>query len=164
MLLAVADAGLRAKEVLRLLVEDWRTNDRSLLVRSGKGGKDRVVFVHPTTVRAFKVWLSLHPQPSTEAWLFCKADGGPLTNRGLVTILHRLSAKAGLPPYRRLHPYALRHFAATSWIRDGMGLDEVRCLLGHSSLATTLRYSSLVSTDLQQAHKRAGAIERLRLD
>jgi site-specific recombinase XerD len=45
-----------------------------------------------------------------------------------------------------------------------MGLDEVRRLLGHESLTTTLRYSSLVGADLQAAHRRAGAIERLRLD
>jgi site-specific recombinase XerD len=81
-----------------------------------------------------------------------------------VTILHRLSAKAGLPPHRRLHPHALRHFAATSWLRGGAGLDEVRRLLGHESLNTTLRYSSLVGADLQRAHKKAGAIERLRLE
>jgi site-specific recombinase XerD len=67
-------------------------------------------------------------------------------------------------PDRRLHPHALRHFAATSWLRAGAGLDEVRRLLGHESLTTTLRYSSLVGADLQRAHKKAGAIERLRLD
>jgi site-specific recombinase XerD len=66
--------------------------------------------------------------------------------------------------HRRLHPHALRHFAATSWLRAGAGLDEVRRLLGHESLNTTLRYSSLVGRDLQEAHKKASAIERLRLD
>jgi site-specific recombinase XerD len=81
-----------------------------------------------------------------------------------VQILHRLSTKANLPANRRLHPHALRHFAATSWLRGGAGLDEVRRLLGHESLATTLRYSSLVGADLPRAHRRAGAIERLRVD
>ena len=104
------------------------------------------------------------PHPSPEMWFFCTADAGRLTNRALVTILHRLSAKAGLPRQARLHPHCLRHFAATEWLRNGVGLDEVRRLLGHSSLATSLRYSSLVSAELQQAHRWAGAIERLRLD
>jgi site-specific recombinase XerD len=40
----------------------------------------------------------------------------------------------------------------------------VRRLLGHTSLHTTLRYSSLVSADLQQAHREAAAIERMRID
>lgn len=61
-------------------------------------------------------------------------------------------------------PPALRHYAATSWLRGGAGLDEVRRLLGHESLTTTLRNSSLVGGDLQRAHRKAGAIERLRLE
>ena len=164
LLLTLADSGLRAGELLRLLVEDWRTADRGLFVRGGKGLKDRVAFVGPTTTRALKAWIAQHPRPSSESFLFCNRTGQPLKYRHLAQILHRLSAKADLPAHRRLHPHALRHFAATSWLRGGAGLDEVRRLLGHESLNTTLRYSSLVGADLQRAHKRAGAIERLRLE
>jgi len=164
LMLVLADAGLRAGELLHLLVEDWRPADRGLFVRAGKGRKDRVAFVGPTTTRMLKVWLAYHPLPSPEAFLFCDRAGRPLQYRHLVQILHRLSAKAGLSAHRRLHPHMLRHFAATSWLRGGAGLDEVRRLLGHESLSTTLRYSSLVGKDLQRAHRMAGAIERLNLD
>ncbi len=164
LLLALADSGLRASEVLRLLVEDWRASDRGLFVRAGKGRKDRVAFIGPTTTRVLKAWLARHPAPTQEAFLFMDRRRRPLTPRHLVQILHRLSTKAGLPTHRRMHPHALRHFAATSWLRGGAGLDEVRRLLGHESLATTLRYSSLVGADLKRAHRRAGAIERLRLE
>jgi site-specific recombinase XerD len=58
----------------------------------------------------------------------------------------------------------LRHFAATSWLRGGAGLEEVRKLPGHECLNTTLRDGSHVGADLQRAHKKAGAIEPLRLD
>ena len=164
LILTLADAGLRASESLRLLVEDWRTADRGLFVRAGKGRKDRVAFIGPTTTRAIKTWLVKHPAPAPESFLFTNRLGQPLKTRHLVQILHRLSAKAGLPSHRRLHPHALRHFAATSWLRAGAGLEEVRRLLGHESLSTTLRYSSLVGADLQRAHRKAGAIERLQLD
>lgn len=163
MVLVLADSGLRASELLRLLVEDWRPTDRGLFVRAGKGRKDRVAFVGPTTTRALRAWLERHPNPSPEAFLFCDRLARPLKYRHLVQVLHRLSEKAGLPQHRRLHPHALRHFAATSWLRAGVGLDEVRRLLGHESLSTTLRYSALVGRDLQQAHRRAGALERLML-
>ncbi len=164
LILVLADSGLRANEVLHLLVEDWRRSDRGLFVRGGKGRKDRVAFIGPTTTRTLKAWLARHPAPSLESFMFCDRHGRPLKYRHLVQILHRQSAKAGLPDHRRLHPHALRHFAATSWLRGGAGLDEVRRLLGHESLNTTLRYSSLVGADLQRAHRRAGAIERLRLE
>jgi site-specific recombinase XerD len=164
MLLVLADAGLRASELLHLLVEDWRTSDRGIFVRAGKGRKDRVTFIGPTTTRALKAWLARHPHPAPEAFLFTDRRGRPLKPRHLVQILHRLSQKAKLPDSRRLHPHALRHFAATSWLRGGAGLDEVRRLLGHESLSTTLRYSNLVGADLQRAHRRASALERMNLD
>jgi len=163
LMLMFADSGLRASELLQLLVEDYRPADRGLFVRAGKGRKDRVAFIGPTTTRALRTWLVRHPTPSPESFLFTDRGGRPLKYRHLVQIFHRLSAKAGLPASRRLHPHALRHFAATSWLRGGAGLDEVRRLLGHESLNTTLRYSSLVGADLQRAHRRAGALERLRL-
>ncbi len=163
MVLMMADAGLRAAEVLRLLVEDWNLQERSLFIRSGKGQKDRVTFITPTTVRAIREYLVMRPLVRREDFLFADARNRSLTPRHLVQILHRLSARAGLPPARRLHPHALRHFAATSWLRNGIGLDQVRRLLGHASLYTTLRYSSLVATDLQRAHKDASAIERIGL-
>ncbi len=162
--LVLADSGLRANELLHLLVEDWRAADRGLFVRGGKGRKDRVAFIGPTTTRALKTWLARHPSPAPEAFLFTDRQGRMLKYRHLVQIFHRLSQKAGLQFHRRLHPQALRHFAATSWLRGGAGLDEVRRLLGHESLNTTLRYSSLVGADLQRAHRKAGAIDRLHLE
>lgn len=164
LILVLADTGIRASEVLRLLVEDWNASHRSLFVRAGKGRKDRLVFVTPTSARAVKELLGMRRLAAPEDFLFVDVGNRPLKRRHLIQILHRLSRRVGLPPSRRIHPHSLRHFAATSWLRNGVGLDEVRRLLGHESLTTTLRYSSLVSADLQQAHRRAGAIERMRLD
>jgi site-specific recombinase XerD len=132
-------------------------------VRAGKGRKDRVAFVGPTTARMLKRWLARHPAPVPEAFLFVDRHTRPVHPRHLITIFHRLSRKADLPDHRRVHPHALRHYAATSWLRGGAGLDEVRRLLGHESLDTTLRYSRLVGADLARAHRAAGAIERLGL-
>jgi site-specific recombinase XerD len=164
LLLVLADAGLRASEALHLLTEDWRPADRALVVRAGKGRKDRIGFVGPTTMRALRKWLSRHPHPASEAFLFCDREGRALKYRHLVTIFHRLSRKAGLHGAQRVSPHGLRHFAATSWLRGGAGLDEVRRLLGHESLDTTMRCSRLVGADLARAHRAAGGIERLGID
>src|SRR5579883_613067 len=164
LLLVMADTGLRASEVLNLLVEDWNPMERSLFVRRGKGSKDRTVFASPTTARALRDYLSMRRSLAREDFLFTDESNRPLKRRHLVAILYRLSARAGLPPNRRIHPHSLRHFAATSWLRHGMTLEETRRLLGHETLSTTLRYSSLVGADLQRAHRRVGAVERALLD
>lgn len=147
-----------------MLIEHVDMAGRTVMVRQGKGGKDRVVPINPITVRALRAWVAVHPLPRPESFLFISRDGRPLTERHLVQICHRLSKRAGLPIHRRIHPHGLRHLAATSWLRAGMPLEEVRRLLGHSALGTVLRYSSLVSADVQAAHRRAAAIERMRLE
>jgi integrase len=53
----MADEGLWSSEALHLLVEDWRAADRGLFVRAGKGRKDRLAFIEPTTTRALKAWF-----------------------------------------------------------------------------------------------------------
>ena len=163
MILAMADAGLRAGEVVRARMQDWDMAEMSILVRLGKGQKDRVTFVLPVTADSIRKHVAMRPGVCDSDPIFADAQGRPLKLRHLAQILHRLSARAGLPRDRRLHPHALRHFAATAWLRNGMGLDQARRLLGHTSIAMTLRYSSLVAADLQRAHREVAAIERLGL-
>jgi len=91
LILTLADAGLRASEALHLLVEDWRPADRGLFVRAGKGRKDRVAFIGPTTTRALKAWLARHPAPFPESFLLTDQRGRSLKRRHLVTLLHRLT-------------------------------------------------------------------------
>ncbi len=152
---------MKRLELVRIRVRDWNPAELSIIVRSGKGRKDRVTFVSTTTLEAIRHHQTMRPGSVDCDPLFADAHGRPVRPRHLVQILHRLSARAGLPPNRRLHPHTLRHFAATSWLRNGVGLDHVRRLLGYASVAMTLRYSSLVAADLQRAHREAAAIERV---
>jgi len=161
MILVMADAGLRAGELVRTQVQDWDVSELRIAVRLGKGRKDRVAFVSPVTANAICRHLASRPNAGYSDPLFADARGRPVAPRHLVQILHRLSQRAGLPTDRRLHPHMLRHFAATSWLRSGVGLDHVRRLLGHTSIAMTLRYSSLAAADLQRAHREAGAIDQV---
>lgn len=79
MILLMADAGLRASELVRLLVEHWTPAGRSLLVRGGKGRKDRVTFVTPTTARALREYLGSRRLAAPEDFLFVDVAGRPLT-------------------------------------------------------------------------------------
>jgi len=164
MVLVMTDTGIRATECRRLLLESVDWSGPSLLVRAGKGMKDRVLSLNPVTVRALKRWIQIHPHPYPQNFLFVYDDGRPLTDRGLLQILHRLSDKAKLPRPRRLHPHLLRHAACCSWIRAGVPLDVCRRLMGHTTLSTVLIYSNLTATDVMQAHRRAGAIEKMGIE
>lgn len=163
LVLVLADSGLRATEACRLLVAHRDGANRTLRV-FGKGRKERVVPFGFTTARTLKTYLGMRGSVAPEDYLFVTEQGTSLKPRQVLQIIHRLSAAAGLSSDRRMFTHALRAFAATNWLRNGMGLDHVRRLLGHKSLATTLVYSRLVAADLKEAHEKAAGIDRLGLD
>lgn len=84
LVLLFADAGLRASEVLRLLVENLSLAERSLFIRSGKGRKDRVTFVSPTTARALRKYLAVRPRVAPEDFLFVDAQNREATRFGSI--------------------------------------------------------------------------------
>jgi integrase/recombinase XerC len=161
-LLVLADSGLRSEELCHLLIAHRDAANRTLRV-FGKGAKERVVPYGLTTARAIKHYMNLRTGYGSEDFLFVTDEGAPFKQRGVLQIIHRLCAAAGLPADRRTWTHGLRGFAATAWIRAGMGLDQVRRLLGHESLATTLIYLRLVASDLKEAHEKASAVDRLGL-
>jgi integrase/recombinase XerD len=163
MVLLMVDTALRIGELLRLKIQDCNLRDATLIVRRGKGAKDRMVFISPTTVSAIMEYLARRSEPTVMDFVLVDTRNRPLTRRNAAQILHRLSRRVGLPRDQWLHPHGLRHFAATCWLRHGVGLDQVRRLLGHSTIQMTLRYSALVPADLRDAHRAAAVVERLGL-
>ena len=165
LILAMAESGLRRAEVLGLSIDDWNRGDRETLpsfrIRNGKGGRDRVSAAESLTASAITEYLRLRAVYAATDPLFASDDGRRLQGRSLAKILERLSAGAGLLRPRWIHPHSLRHFAGTSWLKFGVGLDQVRRQLGHASLSTTLIYSSLQPSDVQDAIRRASALERM---
>lgn len=151
-------SGLRVSEVTSLDVGDLDLARRTARIH-GKGGKDRVTPFGLPAEQALRAWLAVRPhlvRPGSGAALFLGARGGRLDPRTLRTALHRLTALAGV---RDLAPHGLRHSAATHLLEGGSDLRSVQELLGHSSLATTQRYTHVSPERLRaaftQAHPRA---------
>lgn len=149
-------SGLRVSEVTGLDVGDVDLARRTVRVH-GKGGKERVTPFGQPAERALRSWLAVRPRLAGEqSALFLGERGRRLDPRTLRAALHRLTAVAGV---RDLAPHGLRHSAATHLLEGGSDLRTVQELLGHSSLATTQRYTHVSPERLRaaftQAHPRA---------
>jgi site-specific recombinase XerD len=156
----LADSGLRISEALRLRIEDVNFATRTVNVRAGKGQKDGVGFFGAETAQYLRSWLSKRRDAHPEDYLYLDRKGRSLTRSHAVHILHRLSVKAGLP--RKIGPHALRHYAATSILRQTGDLELVRQVLRHESLAMALRYAHLTKPDVSAKFRRASPLDNLR--
>ena len=156
----LADSGLRISEALRLRIESVNFSTRTLDVRGGKGGKDGIGFFGAETTQVLRAWIGFRPGAMLEDYLFVDRLGRSLTRHHATHILHRLSIRAGLS--RKVGPHALRHYAATSILKQTGDLELVRQVLRHESLTMTLRYAHLTKPDVSRKFRRASPLDNLR--
>jgi len=66
-------------------------------------------------------------------------------------MVKRVARRAGLKDWRRITPHKLRHSYASALVEAGRGIDEVKELLGHSSISTTQVYVHVSRKRLEEA-------------
>ena len=141
--------GVRLHELANILLTDIDSERNVILIREGKGGKDRAVPLSPALLRSLReYWRSCVHKPAT--FLFPGADlSKPLGLRwvqGIVTISAR---KAGIQ--KKVSPHTLRHSFATHLLEDGVNVRVIQFLLGHKSLKTTATYMHVAKNYVNQA-------------
>jgi integrase/recombinase XerC len=145
-------AGLRINEALSLDFGSVRPGADTLLI-AGKGGKQRLVPLLPAVRQALAAWMRLHPERRPEAPLFLGAKGGRLDARVARRTIEAFRSLADLPAHAT--PHALRHSFATHLLAGGADLRSIQELLGHASLSTTQRYTSVDAAGLRAVWQRA---------
>ena len=147
--------GLRVDELCSLKLSDLNLSERkgTLLVRHGKGGKQRVVNLHIEARKQLSEWLEVRPKVESDG-LFVGQTGEGIRPRLVQRLVERYANLAGLED---VTPHSLRHTYARSLLDSGSSLQEVALLMGHSSLDSTARYVQPSEMELQQA------VDRLRV-
>lgn len=145
-------AGLRISEALALRGAD-RPLPETLRV-TGKGGKQRLVPVLAAARDAVERYAALCPYALTgDAPLFRAVRGGAMTPRMAQAVMTELRGRLGLASSAT--PHALRHAFATHLLTNGGDLRAIQDLLGHESLSTTQRYTSVETKKILQSYRRA---------
>src|SRR2546425_7150599 len=110
-----------------------------LRVSNGKGNKDRFTLLSNhllTELRAY--WRQFRPQP----WLFPGRDGKrPMDDETARAIFMQAKTRAGI--HKRGSIHVLRHSFATHLLEAGVDLRTIQILMGHASIASTVRYLQL---------------------
>ena len=147
-------SGLRVSELTGLC---WRDIDDELgmvMVRAGKGNKDRLVPLGEPAIDALKAWRAAMPIAWThDGPVIRNLRGGRLTPRSVQNIVARRLIDAGIDT--PLTPHGLRHCFATHMLNGGADLRSIQEMLGHSSLQTTQRYTHVSVNRLKEVYRRA---------
>lgn len=149
-----AYSGLRRSELIGLDCEDIELERRLIRVRNAKGGRDRVVPIHPGLVPLFIAYAAAR-QDSDDPALFLGVHGRRLTTNIMSITFRRYATAAGVNKRKKITPHTLRHVFATELLGAGANLRQIQELLGHKHLDSTQRYTRVT------AHQLRGAIKRL---
>jgi len=145
-------AGLRISEALELNREALPLPEA--LVVTGKGNKQRVVPLLSQAREAVEAYVALCPfNEGRQGPVFFGARGKRLNPRIVQGLMQNLRRALGLP--ESATPHALRHSFATHLLGAGGDLRAIQELLGHASLSTTQRYTSVDESHLLKVYERA---------
>lgn len=147
------NSGPRISELIAFRFRDLDLKTGQLMVRNGKGGKDRSLWLSPEDLELVKDWLSHRPnQAEPDDPLFTDLAGKkPICERWYRDLVARLARQAGI--VKHISPHTLRHTFATDLLRATKNIFLVSKALGHSDLSTTQIYLHLVDGEMENALK-----------
>lgn len=148
--------GARASEVCNLQMNDIDFGSREIMIRGGKGDKDRIVFLGTLSEKFIKLWLNrvrsrYAIKNLSNNYLFLSIYGKKLSRNAVTQRFKYHLLKTNLS--RDYHPHTLRHSCATHLLEAGADLRYVKELLGHSSVETTVIYTHIAVDNLKRLYK-----------
>jgi len=147
------DTGLRLSEATALRWHHLDLNTGRLMVRQGKGAKDRTLWVADEDLEALRQWRERQARvvKHSPVHVFTTLKGNPVSGRYVQQMVKRYAARARIS--KDVHPHTLRHSFATDLYRETKNIRLTQKALGHANLQTTQIYTHIVDEELEGALK-----------
>lgn len=136
--------GLRNSEVRALKIEDIDLSRNQIIVREGKGKKDRRVPIFREYRETLLMYLNSVPR---NRYLFENRFGGQFSDSYVRRIFREYCTKAGLP---RIHPHLIRHYFITYLTKMGWTDEQIMLITGHDSKESLKIYQHLALPDIEK--------------
>lgn len=134
--------GLRISECLSLKISDIDSANMAVIVRNGKGKKDRITLLSPKLLGILRdYYRSCKVKPKTYLFPMKYDLDRHFSVRQVQVFVREAGIKAGIK--KPVYPHLLRHSFATHLIDSGAHLRKVQYVLGHGSLRSTAIYIHL---------------------
>jgi len=147
--------GMRRRELANLAIYDLETERRTVMIRQGKGKKDRVVPIGKRALNWVKKYLAeVRPVlqiDHREKALFLSTLGLPLEPNSLTEYVSRYITDSKIGKTGSCHLF--RHTMATLMLENGADIRFIQAMLGHAQLSTTEIYTQVSIKKLQEIHE-----------
>jgi len=138
----LAYCGLRISELLSIKTSDVNMQTKELVVRKGKGGKQRLVYLNAKIVNAVRSYLSI--RKSDSEYLFPSRESEKLDRTVVNKLFKRYSDT--------ITPHMLRHFYCTHCLESGYSIHEIMAQAGHRDIKTVMIY---LNPSIQEMKRKA---------
>ncbi len=141
--------GLRLNELINLQLQDVDMNAQEILVRKGKGRKERIVPIYPKLERILKTYLEEKQRLNKPtAWFFHSAKSDKrMTAKTVQKVCQKISKKAKI----KFTPHMLRHTFGHLSTNAGLGVYQIKEIMGHANLSSTEIYLSVAKDALKKS-------------
>ena len=131
-------SGLRISEATNIRVADIDSKNMRIFVRNGKGERERYTVLPKASLEMLRECYRRYKPNHPEGYMFLNRKGNPLKVERLRVFFRRYRRKAGISEDFIVH--SLRHSFATRLVEEGVPLVQVKELLGHSCIRSTMTY------------------------
>ena len=139
-------SGLRIGEIANLRVEDIDSKKMRIFVREGKGNKERYTMLSKQSLEMLRIYWSKYRQNKRRGRIFLSESGAAITVGVIREHFRKYRRKAKLSEKVTMH--TLRHCYVTNLIENGATLIQVKELMGHRNIRSTMEYIHVANIDL----------------
>lgn len=143
--------GCRISECADILLSDIDWENNSVIIRHGKGDKERVVYFNDESKVTLHEYIKTRKDDNPALWVSMKAPHQQIQSHALENIIKKIGERTGVHAY----PHKLRHTFATVGLRSGIPIDKLQTLMGHANPQTTMIYAKQDKDQIHMEHSKA---------
>lgn len=154
-ILTFCTTGMRVSELANITVEQYRCmggDDGRELIITGKGDKQRTVYINDETKQAIDMYLATNPKGDSP-WLFKSFQGNQIHANSLSQTIKSTAKRAGIPFWNELSNHCMRAAFATIASDNGIPVPVISQAMGHTSINTTNVYIKRHQNQINNAMK-----------
>ncbi len=150
-------SGLRVSELAALNIDS--IDENTVKVVRGKGGKDRITYIDPSTMKLIKEYITT--RNDKENALFINKYQKRISVRSIERIIQKYAIKTDIN--KKITPHTLRHSFATHLLQNKANIVVIKDLLGHSNLSTTQIYTNLTDEYREDIYNKSYPLKNINL-